>query len=95
MTINLTMVMVIHFPPGELSMQTIQASEFKARCLAIMDQVAESGEIIVVTKNGKPVAELHPYAGENRSSPFGLHPGLRIQGDIMSPLAADDWEALA
>ena len=37
-------------------MQTIQASEFKARCLALMDQVAASGEIRVVTKNGTPVA---------------------------------------
>ena len=50
-------------------MQTIQASEFKARCLALMDQVAASGEILVVTKNGKPVAELHPYQGARAASP--------------------------
>ena len=37
-------------------MQTIQASKFKAKCLALMDQVARTGETIVVTKNGKPVA---------------------------------------
>ena len=66
-------------------MQTIQASEFKARCLALMDQVAASGEILVITKNGKPVAELHPYQGARASSPFGLHPGVLILGDTISP----------
>ena len=76
-------------------MQTIQASEFKARCLALMDQVAASGGILVVTKNGKPVAELHPYQGARAASPFGLHPGVRILGDIVSPVADEDWEALS
>jgi prevent-host-death family protein len=42
-------------------MQSIQASEFKAKCLALMDKVAETGETWVVTKNGKPVAELRPW----------------------------------
>ena len=69
-------------------MQTIQASEFKARCLALMDQVAASGEILVVTKNGKPVAELHPYRGARATSPFGLHPGVRILGQgVVDPSA--------
>jgi len=39
---------------------TINASQFKARCLGLMDQVAASGEVLVITKNGQPVAELHP-----------------------------------
>ena len=90
----MVMIMVIDFP-GRTTMQTIQASEFKARCLALMDQVAASGEILVVTKNGKPVAELHPYQGARVSSPFGLHPGVRILGDIVSPVADEDWEALS
>ena len=38
---------------------TISASQFKARCLGLMDQVAASGEVLVITKNGQPVAELH------------------------------------
>ena len=44
---------------------------------------------------GKPVAELHPYQGARVSSPFGLHPGVRILGDIVSPVADEDWEALS
>ena len=41
---------------------------------------------------GKPVAELHPYQGARASSPFGLHPGVRILGDIVSPVADEDWD---
>ena len=60
-----------------------------------LEALAASGEILVVTKNGKPVAELHPYQGARASSPFGLHPGVRILGDIVSPVADEDWEALS
>ena len=49
-------------------MTTIQASEFKAKCLALMDQVARTGQTIVVTKNGKPVAELRGLNGSHASS---------------------------
>lgn len=74
-------------------MQTIQASEFKAKCLALMDEVARSGEVLVVTKNGRPVAELRPYSGGKAPSPFGLHRKLEILGDIVEPVD-DAWEAL-
>lgn len=39
---------------------TIPAGQFKARCLALLDEVAESGESIVVTKHGRPVARVVP-----------------------------------
>jgi antitoxin (DNA-binding transcriptional repressor) of toxin-antitoxin stability system len=79
----------------EAVMPTIQASEFKARCLALMDDVANSGEVWVVTKNGRPIAELHPYTGGRSGSPFGLHPKLEICGDIIEPLDDSEWKALA
>ncbi len=41
--------------------RTIKASEFKAKCLRLMDEVAENGEEIIITKNGKPVAKLTAY----------------------------------
>lgn len=44
-------------------MQAIQASEFKAKCLALMDDVARSGDVLIVTKNGRPIVELRPYSG--------------------------------
>ena len=75
-------------------MQTIKASEFKAKCLALMDEVARTGKPVVVTKHGKPVAELRRYAGTRPKSPIGLHKGLiAIKGDIISPLDVE-WEAL-
>ncbi len=46
--------------------KTIAASEFKAKCLALLDEVAETKETLVVTKRGKPVAQVVP-ADEPRS----------------------------
>ena len=78
----------------EHPMQIIKASEFKAKCLALMDEVARTGKPVVVTKNGKPVAELRAYTGKRPKSPIGLHKGLiRIDGDIVSPMDLE-WEAL-
>ena len=56
--------------------KTITASQFKARCLGLMDQVAATGEVLVITKNGQPVAKLHPCGPARRPNPFGLHPGV-------------------
>jgi prevent-host-death family protein len=87
----MTMFMVII---RGVRVQTIKASEFKAKCLALMDRVARTGETILVTKNGKPVAELRPHSGARVSSPFGIHKGLvELTGDIVSPLDVD-WEAM-
>ncbi|MCY4426226.1 MAG: type II toxin-antitoxin system Phd/YefM family antitoxin [Halieaceae bacterium] len=74
-------------------MNSIKASEFKAKCLKLMDQVAQTCEPLVITKNGKPVATLVPY-GEKRHTLAGLHAGaVHIHGDIISPLD-EPWEAL-
>ena len=43
-------------------MRTIPATRFKAECLQLLDDVAQSGETIIVTKRGKPVARLLPLA---------------------------------
>jgi prevent-host-death family protein len=78
-----------------VGVQTIQISEFKAKCLSLVDTVASSGEVLVVTKNGKPIAEVRPFSGGRANSPFGLHPGLQVLGDIVTPLDTDDWDAIA
>ena len=68
-------------------MHTVEASEFKTKCVALMDQVARTGEAILVTKDGKPLAELHPQSGRGISSPFGIHKGLvQVPKDLVSPL---------
>ncbi len=78
---------------GEAGARTITASEFKAKCLKIMDEVAESGERVVITKRGKPVAELS-QARELRSPIFGsMRHTMKIIGDIEAPLGVE-WEAM-
>jgi prevent-host-death family protein len=71
----------------------MKASEFKAKCLAIMDQVAESGEAVVVTKNGKPLVELVPHKKAKRGLIGVLKGDLEIKGDIMSPIDVE-WDAM-
>ena len=74
--------------------QTVKASEFKARCLKLMDEVAESGKEIVITKNGRPISRLVPYRKKPRA-PFGRdRDKIRILGDIVEPTGVV-WEAEA
>lgn len=73
-------------------MRTIKASEFKAKCLALMDEVERTGEPVLVTKNGRPVAELRPHRPAARKGLGMLKDKLRITGDIMSPIDVK-WEA--
>ncbi len=76
-------------------MQTIQASEFKAKCLALMDEVARTGKTLIITKNGKPVEQLSAYRPPRAKSLIGLQKGkIKILGDIVSPVGANRWEAL-
>ena len=74
--------------------RTIKASEFKATCLRLMDEVASSGEEIVITKNGRPTARLVPCRKHFRDW-FGADRGrIEILGDIISPIEVE-WEARA
>jgi prevent-host-death family protein len=57
---------------------TIQASQFKARCLALLDEVAETRRPLVVTKHGRPVARVVP-----------LDPPASLVGSV-TLLAEDD-----
>jgi len=76
-----------------MTKRTIKASEFKAKCLALMDEVARTGETVVITKNGEPVADLVPHRVKKRS-PFGVWKGqVEITGDIMSPIDVE-WDAM-
>ncbi len=78
---------------GESGVRTFTASEFKAKCLKIMDEVAETGERVVITKRGKPVAEVLP-ARELRKSVFGSMRGsVKYVGDIISPTGVE-WDAM-
>ena len=76
---------------NQTDVRMIKASEFKTKCLKLMDEVADSGVEIVITKNGRPVSRLVPYRDEEPSM-FGRDRGrIRILGDIISPLEMD-WD---
>ena len=76
-------------------MDSITASEFKAKCLAILDTVNTTGERIIITKRGRPVAELMPYVSRNDGAPqAGLIDSGRIIGDIESPVVpSSNWKS--
>jgi prevent-host-death family protein len=70
---------------------SIPAGQFKAKCLKLLDQVAATRESLIVTKHGKPVAQLVPIAGQNDFVGSMRGSVLRM-GDIVSPLDVE-WEA--
>jgi prevent-host-death family protein len=71
---------------------SIPAAVFKAECLRLMDEVASTGRPIVITKHGKPVAQLAPVAAAPRSSFGYLKDTVTIKGDVISP-SGDPWSA--
>jgi prevent-host-death family protein len=54
-------------------MREVKAGEFKAKCLALLDEVAATGEPIVITKRGKPVARLIAETAAARPRPTAGH----------------------
>ena len=81
-------------------MVTLAATEFKARCLAVLDRVCRTGEEVTITKRGRPVARLvAPRQGGARGGGSPLrHPlagTVEILGDIVGPaLPSSAWAAL-
>lgn len=69
--------------------RTIAASEFKAKCLALLDEVAETRETLVVTKRGKPVAKVEPP--DDPISLIGTGRQLVSDEELIKPLY-EDWE---
>ena len=70
----------------------LPATEFKAKCLAYLDQVAQTRAEIVLTKHGRPVAKLVPV-DETDQEVFGRLTGtVQVLGDIISPVK-EAWDA--
>ena len=69
----------------------IPAGEFKAKCLKLLDEVAKTGETIVVTKFGKAVAQVVPPPRVVVDIVGAMKGSVLWEGDIISPLE-DEWE---
>jgi prevent-host-death family protein len=76
-------------------MRSIRASEFKAKCLAILDEVSRTGESITILKRGRPVGRLLPPLTSDAKHPqLTLKGTFEILGNIVEPATpAEDWEA--
>jgi prevent-host-death family protein len=77
-------------------MGRIPATEFKAKCLELMDRVAERRESFVITKRGRPVAKLVPVDRKPKDSIFGWLRGEAWErGDIVAPaVSPKEWEVV-
>lgn len=73
-------------------MRIIKASEFKAKCLHLMDLVNQTHEEIIITKNGKPVSRLVPYHKQVNSL-FGLHKNSIKSHDDLITSTGEEWSA--
>jgi len=71
---------------------TIAAGEFKAKCLKLLDEVAEKRQPLLITKHGKPVAQVIPVPGE-RNIVGSMNGSVLWMGDIISPIDVE-WDAM-
>ncbi len=70
----------------------IEASDFETKCLQVMNEVARSGEELVITKKEHPMFSFPPFR-EKPKSLFGIDKGrIEILGDIITPVDVE-WEA--
>lgn len=67
--------------------RTIAAGEFKAKCLALLDDVCQTGQPLIVTKRGKPVVEVVAVKGAR-----SLRGSLVREEDVVSPIDTG-WDA--
>ena len=88
MTIILTMVKIV-------VMQDVSISEFKAKCLGLIEQVHKTRQPLRITRHGRPVAEVIPAGPDRKRKFLGDMVGTgKIVGDIVSPVIdLDEIEA--
>lgn len=77
-------------------MKEVAISEFKAKCLALLEEVQKTKKPLLVTRFGRPIAEVTPPTPRPSTDWIGSMKGeMEILGDIVSPASdEDDWEAL-
>lgn len=78
-------------------MQTISISKFKATCLEVLKRVQKTSQPVLITKFGKPVAEVVPPSKPDLPASWlgALASSVAINGDIVGPVSEDqDWNVL-
>ena len=73
----------------------MKASQFKAQCLRVLNEVERTGKGVIVTKRGRPVATIGPAKKQAWKSPKGILAGkVKITGDIVNVDTSELWAAL-
>jgi len=71
-------------------METLSVSKFKATCLSVLEEVKTKKKKVCITKRGVPIAEVVPVNTKEKG--ISLKAAVTFIGDIVSPVAEDEWE---
>ncbi len=70
----------------------VSATEFKEHCLALLEEVRQTRQSLLVTRHGKPVAEISPYVAPDSDSANPLKGSVLYQGDLVAPVD-EKWDS--
>jgi prevent-host-death family protein len=74
------------------AVKTVPATEFKQHCLALLEEVRQTRQSLLVTRHGKPVAEISPDVPRERDSVNPLKGSILYQGDLVAPFE-EKWDS--
>jgi len=72
-------------------MKIVNIHEAKTKLSALLAEVEETGEKVLICRHGKPVADLMPHRKRSRLEPHPVMSKIRINSDPIEPLAEDEW----
>lgn len=78
-------------------MKTVVVSELKAKCIAILREAQRTGEPVLITRRGRPLARIEPLDAGAAERRLGVHRGrMRIKDkvDLIQSGSTEDWEML-
>jgi antitoxin (DNA-binding transcriptional repressor) of toxin-antitoxin stability system len=77
-------------------MKQMKASEFKAKCLKVLDEVERTGETVLILKRGRVVARIaSPHVRSERAPWQALRGKMEVLGDILGPaVAPEEWNSV-
>lgn len=76
-------------------MRTVNVHQAKSTLSALLAAVEEGGEVIVICRNGKPIAELRAVSKQRRNmEPHPVFSNFKTPPDVMEPCPPEQWEAL-
>ena len=80
------------FSVSKMKLKTVAATEFKEHCLALLEEVRQTRQSLLVTRHGKPVAEISPYTPHDRDAVNPLKGSILYQGDLIAPID-EKWDS--